>query len=857
MTTPSRHIRLSESEPEKVRFLSGLVGSPESGKRTSWVTLTRTGSFTDPRYGRFVISRDMLLSMVRNFEANVVGVQIFADLDHNPGNGAAGEFKKLAVEGDRLRALVEWTDFGLDALKSKGYRYFSAEYHENWRDNEAGNEHGPVLLGAGLTIRPVIKGLDPVDPNTIRLSESDHNIPTILHPELNTTLLQEIHTMWKELIELLKAKLGEHKLSQGVVLQLSEACEASLKNITDETAAKALVQVFVDSGKKLAEEVGERNITLSIQQPGSTGLTQADVVKLLAEQTEKAAAAARQLAESRSANIKLLSDTINAESGIDDETKRSLSESLGDLITPEMTSEQVLKLAQHQIKQGNELVAARKLASLGFAPTGTVHITVDSSNEVKALQDHADKVLRLSAKSDTDRYANTGGVLQAKNKELADAVLAQFDHMNGTRLHHEHKQLAGGAGIVSDVAVPAIFERTVIRESLYTLVALNFVDSGVEQFSQTIGLPYSYRDQTAAGRSGTRSYEGQGIRRAGVIQAMDNAYAIPQKLAFEVSDELRYLTSNGQINWNVLVENANNASRIIGEDTEQLLFNEQLNAADQYGALAVNNEAVANGDGSKSIYPLANFPVVRPKRIFDLQGNQVGNTLYPITVTTNGAARAEYDGSNTQAAGLYYSINFNLGELRFVNELGVPVNVTNGHAIVASYTRVTNNFNFNLNQGAVATDVFWDDFLFRYGLRKSIIEDDRQHRATFGLMTGTVMTSIEQARSFVESGKRNGTSLDSEGNLGFVKGVPNFKTFAPGLAMGDQRIVIGERNLTRFRMLKPWSMGQLENQRDNNGRFTGKKEAYGDQFIAVHTPTPLKSGLTTITLFNSTQRVAR
>ncbi|MEN2425299.1 hypothetical protein [Chromobacterium vaccinii] len=28
-------------------------------KPTSWVTLTREGSFSDPRYGRFEISRDM------------------------------------------------------------------------------------------------------------------------------------------------------------------------------------------------------------------------------------------------------------------------------------------------------------------------------------------------------------------------------------------------------------------------------------------------------------------------------------------------------------------------------------------------------------------------------------------------------------------------------------------------------------------------------------------------------------------------------------------------------------------------------------------------------------------------------
>ena len=58
-------------------------------------------------------------------------------------------------------------------------------------------------------------------------------------------------------------------------------------------------------------------------------------------------------------------------------------------------------------------------------------------------------------------------------------------------------------------------------------------------------------------------------------------------------------------------------------------------------------------------------------------------------------------------------------------------------------------------------------------------------------------------------------------------------------------------------MLKPWALGQLQDQKDANGRFTGKKEAYGDQFIALHTPLPLKAGFTSIVLFSATGRVNR
>jgi len=407
------------------------------------------------------------------------------------------------------------------------------------------------------------------------------------------------------------------------------------------------------------------------------------------------------------------------------------------------------------------------------------------------------------------------------------------------------------------VALPAIFERTVIREALYNLVGLNFVDVGVLPFSASALIPYSYRDTTAAGRSNTRVYEGGSIPRAGVKQTSETAYPIPQKIAFEVSDELRYLTGNGQLDWDASAENARNASRIIGEDMEKLIFDEQVDASDQYATTPVVAEAVATANGTNTIFKLAQFPVVRPKSVYDLQGVQVGSTLYPITVTNAGAGVNPYDFTNTQGAATYYWMDYNLGEIHFVNQLGVPVAPANTNAIVCSYTYTSNVNKFDTDQGAVATDIFWDTLLYRYGLRKSVIEDQRYFKASFGLMSGTVRTQIEQARSFIESGARTATNLDAEGNLGAVKNIPNFKSTAPGLVMGDQRIIIGQRGVTRLRMMKPWEMGQLQDQKDVNGRFTGKKEAYGDQFLVLHTPTQLKAALTSIVLYSTTARVNR
>lgn len=850
----ARHFKLEAADHSgAVRFLSGLHVNLEEGRASSWVTLTRTGKFSDPRYGSFEITREMLLSMVTNFDSRTYGQDIFIDVSHRPDQGAAGKVVKLAVEGDRLRAQVEWTPYGVDAIKAKGYQYLSAEFHENWQDNEAGKKHGTVLLGAGLTVRPVIKRLDPV-----LLSEAIGDTPTYLHPELQTTLLQEIQIMWKELLKQLTEKLGSLKLAEAVIKSLTDAFETAVKPITEEVAAKALMESFAESGKQLAAQIGDKPATITLAVP-SAGLTAADVTRILAEAKDKEAADAKTLAESRDGNIKLLSDAINAAAGFDDAMKKQLADEVSDLITPSMSADQVKKLAANQIKHGNDLAAAKQLTSMGWqAPHGSVHITVDSSNEVKALQEEVDKRLYGRMPSHK-RYVLSSGAPIDGNKTLVEEALALYDAQNGRRLAEEvraHKRLAAGDSVVSDVAVPAFFERTVIREALYQMVGLGLCDVGTDAFSTVVQIPYSYRDTSGAGATAARRYEGQAVARAAVKQALEEARPIPQKLSFEVSDELRYLAGNGQINLDIVAENARNASRIIGEDSESLIFNEHLNAADQYLTTSVTDQAVATADGTKTIFALDSFPVVRPKKVYDLQGVQVGSTLYGVTVKTNAVARDEYDGTGTQANGLYYTMDYNLGEIHFVDEAGVPEAPTNTHAIVCSYTYTSNVHKWDSDLGGLGVDAKYDDFLYRFGLRKTAIED-RAYMASVGIMSGTMMTQVEQAKQFGANSKRPGTDLMADGNLGRIKDVPIFRSYAPGLNQGDIRTVIGERGTVRFRMVKPWTLGELENQKDANGRFTGKKEAYGDQFVVVHTPTLLKGALTSMLTYSASARVDR
>jgi len=834
MQRSGRVIRLSEGDDGRlVRFVSESIRLGEN-QPSSWVTVTRTGEFTDPRYGAFSITQPMLSEMVLNFGKKTYGQDVFIDVAHKPDGGAAGKVVALAVEGDRLRAKVEWTPMGVDAVKNRGFSYLSAEYHENWRDNEKGLPHGCVLLGAGLVTRPCIKRLDPVV-----LGEADGETAMVLHPKLLDDLKKELSEMKTKYLEMLRKKCGELKLASGVTDSLVTALGSAMDGDGDEKKCTELCEAFMASAVKLAEASGPVNVTVQ-------GMNAADVnaavAKALAERDDQA----KKLAEGLDGKRKLLGETIDAlGKALPEETRKALQAEMVGVITADMSEGAIKALAAAQVGMQEKLEAAKQLTATGFSFRGNAHITVDESNAVKALQESVDKRLGLTVPKDSP------------NAAFVEKVLAQFDAQRGADLQREHKMLAGGDGLISDVSVPAVFERTVIREALYPLVSLQFVNVGSLDFAVAAQIPYSYRDTAGAGRDSTRKYEGQGIARAGIKQALDTAYPIPQKLAFEVSDELRYLTGAGRIDFDSVAENVRNASRIIGEDTERLIFNEVVNAGDEFAVAAGNDTLTSDVNGTKKIFVTANFPVVKPRKVYDLQGNQVGSTVNPIVVTLNSVARNEYDGTGTQSAGTYWTMDYNLGEFRFVSEAGASVTPTSAWPLTITYSYSTNVYKFDTDLGTATVPAKWDDFLYRYGLRRSVLEDTRYYRANFGVMAGAVHEQVLQAAQFAALYDRGAANVTAAGDLGSVRGVPNFKSFAPGLQMGDTRVVIGERGNTRYRMMKPWQMGELQDQRDSNGRFTGKKEAYGDQFVVLHTPTPLKGCYTSIVLFSTAGRIAR
>ena len=66
------------------------------GNRTTVVNLARVTTFRDPWYGKVELTRKKFQQMIKNFEANTYGQEIFIDIAHQPSDGAAARMTRLS-----------------------------------------------------------------------------------------------------------------------------------------------------------------------------------------------------------------------------------------------------------------------------------------------------------------------------------------------------------------------------------------------------------------------------------------------------------------------------------------------------------------------------------------------------------------------------------------------------------------------------------------------------------------------------------------------------------------------------------------------------------------------------------------
>jgi phage I-like protein len=213
---------------------------------STWIHALPFGEYQHPAYGKMVFDQAKLTALAMSVNNKVRGIDPDIDYDHKTdpakGHQAAGWVKAAQVRDNGLFLHVDFTKDATQEIKDKKYRYFSADFHDKWKDPN-GTEHTDVLAGGGLTNRPYMKNLLPVNLSELSFSDPPEEEDEVDGKKLRAAL-QLAETITDEEVF---TKLGE--LVAGVTKLTDDN-----KKLTDEIAKLKTPEPEVDPElKKLIE----------------------------------------------------------------------------------------------------------------------------------------------------------------------------------------------------------------------------------------------------------------------------------------------------------------------------------------------------------------------------------------------------------------------------------------------------------------------------------------------------------------------------------------------------------------------------------------------------------------------------
>lgn len=139
-----------------------------------WIEALQAKEYHTGKYGRLPISSSKLTNLATSVKKNVRGIELSTDFAHgedkSKGLRASGTIKDAKVDGDKLLLNVDFTPTARQEIKDGEWKYFSTDWLDTYLHDD-GSKHTDVLLGGGLTNRPVAKGLAKLPINFSELYE--------------------------------------------------------------------------------------------------------------------------------------------------------------------------------------------------------------------------------------------------------------------------------------------------------------------------------------------------------------------------------------------------------------------------------------------------------------------------------------------------------------------------------------------------------------------------------------------------------------------------------------------------------------------------------------------------------------
>lgn len=357
--------------------LRGLQFDESGENPTSWVHALSLGAFEHPVYGKVDITIDRVRRFAANIKSKVRGVDPNIDYGHNSAGEAAGWVKDAEPRSDGLWLLVEWTKEAAQKIRDKVYRYFSAEFVDEWKDPKSGNKYEDVVLGGGITNRPFLKDLIPIN-----LSEAFASEEPTQGGKMDPKKLREL------------LGLPEDAPEEQVTTKLTERLsEGGPKDATQDTGklpaqmSKELAELVESNPvvKELADQLAETQKILGVQ---GAALRLAEVTGQLTQLSETAAA-----------------------------KNRGIPPAVTDELKP------LLAAAPKELAD-KFLGAVSKLADSGFVPLGensTVHETENDGTATKKFTEAVDKLVKDEKLS----YADAAARVANEQPQLFDEYQAE------------------------------------------------------------------------------------------------------------------------------------------------------------------------------------------------------------------------------------------------------------------------------------------------------------------------------------------------------------------------------------------------------------------------------------------------
>lgn len=379
--------------PSKFTYCSEVSYPNPDGNNMQWVHALSYGEYKHEKYGTLNFTPERIRRFVASVKNKVRGIDPDIDYDHKldvaKGMSAAGWIKDAEERANGLWLLVEWTKKAAQAIRDKEYRYFSAEFVDEWED-ASGNKFQDVVLGGGLTNRPFLKNLEPVNLSELTDSTKENVM---------------------ELAELAR------------ILGLSEdATEEDVKNKLSELSGSAQLDLT-----KLS--ITESDGKITVTHPDVEGeITHTLTATEEQEETEKELA---KLAESNPIIAKLLSDN---KAMVDDLNELKAAARLSEVTTqlselgtdhkvafpPVVQQKLAPVMVQIPKKFSDNLVdALKELMKVGFvqlgetAPTGT-----GGGKSTDAVEKYLSEINRLRKENDKLSTRDAAAIVRRDNPQL-------------------------------------------------------------------------------------------------------------------------------------------------------------------------------------------------------------------------------------------------------------------------------------------------------------------------------------------------------------------------------------------------------------------------------------------------------